>query len=81
MSKQIDFGAFIEFSQEINRLRQIFPELAPELDKCLFDVMKNHVPKCGHGTCNCQTMTADRFHEERNLLFGTQSEAQSYEFN
>ena len=80
MSKILDFGEMFEFCNELNVLRQMFPELAPELDKCLFEVLNNHTPKCGHGSCSCQTMTLENFHAERNLKFGTISEAR-YEFN
>ncbi len=77
----IEFGEMVEFADCINALREAFPELAKEIDKCLFEVMNNHTPKCGHGNCSCQTMTAEQFHFERNLKFGTTSEAKSYEFN
>ncbi len=76
----IEFGTMKEICEEINTLRQIFPEIAKELDKCLFEVMSNHTPKCGHGTCSCQVMTAGKFHSERNLKFGTANEAKSHEF-
>ena len=81
MSRRIEYETIFEFSQKINTLRQIFPELARELDQCLFEVMNKYTPKCGHGTCPCQTMTAEQFHVERNLLFGTTKQAQSREFN
>jgi len=77
----IDFNSMFEFIAEMDTLRLLFPELTKELDRCLFDVMNNHTPKCGHGNCSCQTMTAEQFHAERNLKFGTTSEARSYEFN
>lgn len=77
----IEFGTMMEFIGEVGAMREMFPELSKELDKCLFDVMNNHTPKCGHGNCSCQTMTFEQFHFERNLKFGTTSEAQSYEFN
>jgi hypothetical protein len=74
MSKRIEFEKIFEFSREIDALRQIFPELAREIDKCLFDVTTNHTPKCGYGTCSCQTMTFAKFHSERNRRFGTTGE-------
>lgn len=79
--KIFDFATMKNICDEINALRQNLPEIAKELDDCLFAVMKNHTPKCGHGTCSCQTMTAEEFHRERNIQFGTTSEAKSYEFN
>jgi len=70
MSRKIEFAPLMEFIGEIGALREMFPEIARELDNCLFEVLNNHTPKCGHGTCSCQTMTADQFHAERNLKFG-----------
>ncbi len=80
MPDKIEFAPLVEFIDEVNALREMFPELAKELDKCLFDVLDNHVPKCGHATCSCQTMTVEQFHAERNLKFG-RGEVKSYEFN
>lgn len=75
----IEFNVVLEFTDDANALREAFPQLAEEIDKCLFEVLKNHTPKCGHGNCSCQTMTSEQFHLERNLKFGTTSEAKSYE--
>ena len=77
----IDSGSMVEFIGEISALRVMFPELSKEIDKCLFDVLNNHTPKCGHGNCACQTTTFEQFHYERNLEFQTLSEAEHYEFN
>ena len=71
----IDFNLMLEFCDEMNALRLMFPEIAKELDKCLFEIMNNHTPKCGHGTCSCMAMTFEQFRLERNLKFGTTSEA------
>lgn len=68
------------FAQEMNALRKNFPEFARELDKCLFDVGKNHLRSCGHANCGCAISFAD-FHAERNRIFGTINEAKSYQFN
>jgi len=81
MREKIEFAPLMEFIGEIGALREMFPEIARELDNCLFEVLSNHTPKCGHGNCACQTITSEQFHFERNLKFGTPSEARSYEFN
>ena len=78
-NEMIEHETMMEFIGEIGALRIMFPELAKELDKCLFDVMNNHTPKCGHGTCSCQTMTFERFHAERNLKFDATKEERIYE--
>jgi hypothetical protein len=81
MTRKFDAAAMFEFCNNMNALRQGFPEFAKELDKCLFEIMKNHTPRCGHASCSCETMTAEQFHIERNLKFGTTDEVNSYEFN
>lgn len=75
MSRRIEFETIFEFSQKIDALRRCFPEFAAELDRCLFDVTSRHTPKCGMGSCSCQTMTAEQFHAERNARFGATGEA------
>lgn len=75
MRDRIEFARLLEFVGEIDRLRPMFPEFAKELDKCLFDVSSNNLPKCGHGNCSCQTTTFAHFHAERNLKFARERRA------
>ena len=79
--KQIDFLEMREIADDLNFIREQHPGCAKELDKCLFEIMNNYTPKCGHAACDCMQMTFQRFHEERNIKFGTTGEAKSYEFN
>ena len=78
---RIEFLEMVEIADALNDLRHAHPIAAKIFDKCLFDVMNNHTPKCGHGTCSCQTMTFEKFHDERNVQFGTTSEVKCFEFN
>jgi len=82
MSKQveIEMKTMSEFAEEMNTLRKTFPEFAKEIDKCMFDVGKNHLRSCGHANCGCAISFAE-FHAERNRIFRTTNEAKSYEFN
>jgi hypothetical protein len=77
----IEFLEMIQIADDLNLIREQHPGIAKELDKCLFEILNNHTPKCGHGNCSCETMTFEQFHFERNLKFGTASEARCYEFN
>ena len=71
---QIDFEKLTEFTQEINELRQNFPEFAREIDKCLYDISSNRLPKCGREACQCRTLTFEEFFALRNLLFCDEEE-------
>ena len=75
---RIEFLEMMQIADALNALRAAHPVAAISFDRCLFEIMNNHAPKCGHGTCSCQTMTFEKFHAERNLKFGT--EKKSYEF-
>ncbi len=77
---EIEMAIMAEFAEEMNTMRKNFPEFARELDKCFFDVEKKHLRSCGHANCGCASSFAD-FHAECNRIFGTASEAKSYEFN
>lgn len=69
MVNQIETAPLAEFIGKINTLREMFPAFARELDRCLFEVLERHAPKCGHGDCACQNLTFAHFHAERNLKF------------
>ena len=58
------------FASEMKRIRKMFPELAREIDRCIFDAGQNHIRSCGHGTCECQ-MSFETFHARQNQAFGT----------
>lgn len=74
-SKQIEFERVIDFGLKVANLRDEFPEFAREIDKMHFDVGKNHLRQCGHATCDCQTLTFEDFHLQRNISFGRTARA------
>lgn len=80
MKNKIPIERMSEFVREIKTIRFMFPELAKEIDRCIYDAGQNNLGSCGHATCDCQ-MTFERFHELQNIQYGTTSEAKSYEFN
>ena len=67
----IEFEKILDFGLEVSLLRRQFPEFAREIDRLHFDVGKKHIPKCGHGSCDCQVLTFEEFHAQRNIFFGT----------
>ena len=73
----IEFLEMIQITDDLNFTRENHPTIVKEIDKCLFEIMNSHTPKCGHGNCSCMQMTFEQFHFERNLKFGTKVE----EFN
>lgn len=77
----IEFLEMVQIADDLNFIREQHPTISKELDPCLFEVMSNHTPKCGHAACDYQAMTFERLHIERNLLLRTTNEAKSYEFN
>lgn len=78
---RIEFLEMVQIADDLNFIRENHPTVARLIDKCLFDILNQHTPKCGHGNCSCQTMTFEQFHAERNLKFSAESKAKSYEFN
>jgi len=76
----INFNSMQELCEEMNALRLAFPEVARELDDCLFRILQNHTPKCGHGTCSCQMMNIEHFHIERSFIFDSREKGE-YETN
>ncbi len=77
----LNFAALAEFALEMKTIRGMFPEFAKEIDRCIYDVGRNHTPKCGEANCVCQ-WTFEEFHAEQNLYYKTIGEAKSNcEFN
>lgn len=65
----IDNSEMDDIAARFDFMRENHPSVARELDRCLFEIMSNHAPKCGHAACDCMSMTFDRFHRERNIKF------------
>lgn len=78
---KIPIEIMCKFTKEMKAIRSMFPELAREIDRCVFDA-SDHLGKCGHATCDCQ-MTFEQFHRARNVAFGTFSGKDEFdcEFN
>lgn len=70
MKNEIALEKMCAFAAEMKRIRAAFPELAKEIDRCLFDAGQNHLDSCGHGTCECQ-MSFEQFHDAQNRAFKT----------
>lgn len=70
MKNEIEFERIMDFGLEIAGLRDAFPEFAREIDRLHFDVSKKHIRQCGQATCDCQVLTFEDFHNDRNRTFG-----------
>ena len=79
MKNKINPATFYDFAEEMNTLREIFPEFAKEIDKCFWDVGQNFVGCCGDANCYCH-VPFEEFHSEKNRIFKTSGEV-NYEFN
>lgn len=66
---RIEFLEMVQIADALDTLRQNFPAAARTFDKCLFEILDNHTPKCGHASCGCMQMTFEIFHGERNIKF------------
>lgn len=69
-----------DFVKKLSWIRRQFPKYAPELDRCIFEVGKKYLDCCGQANCECQ-MSFEEFHRRQNIIFGTEFEAEIYEFN
>lgn len=69
----------LAFGKVMNRVRATFPELAKEIDRCVFDVRHNNVPDCADPKCYCK-LSFEQFHEDQNAHY-QKSRKQNYEFN
>jgi len=78
MSNQTQFEEVLQLSNLAASLRRTFPKFKREIDRLIYDVGKS-LPKCGHGICDCQTLSFEQFHIEMNIRCGTPEK--SYEFN
>jgi len=75
---KIPIEVMCEFAKEIKAIRFMFPELAKEIDRCIYDAAQNNLGSCGHAACDCQ-MSFEQFHELQNIHYRTTEK--SYEFN
>lgn len=67
--EKIIFEEMTNFSDVVKTIRVCYPRFAREIDRMVFDVGANYTPKYGQADCDCETLTFEKFHEERNFIF------------
>lgn len=72
-------GNWMKFVRAVLQLREIYPEHAREIDRCIYDVGQK-LQSCSDPDCNCK-MSFEEFHTQTNHEIEIKLREQSYELN